>query len=195
VEHRDHHERHRLAEVEQLAGLGGVQHGVDVADVGLHDGRVGHRLEQLQRVRDRDRLVVDVHHPAPGIELVRGLVDVADGGNAGAEVEELGDPLLVAEPDRSLQERPVGPADQRRVRVHPEQLLGGGAVGGGVVGAAERVVVDAGRAGNVDVDAGRRPPVGGVRHVNLLEGRRSRGERLTTQCRTSGVSGTGNLAS
>jgi hypothetical protein len=82
-------------------------------------------------------------------------VDVADGRDPGAEVEELRDARVAAEPDRPLQERAVGSGHEQAVGQGLGQRVAGGTVGGEVVRATERVVVDPGGAWTVDVDAVR----------------------------------------
>ena len=71
--------------------------------------------EQLPAVRDRDRVDVDVDHPGLRVRRLGDLVHVADGRNAGADVEEL--------VDAGVEQRPYGPA----------QELPAGAHGGGEV--------------------------------------------------------------
>jgi hypothetical protein len=148
VQHRDQHQRDRLAEVKhrphhrrrQDLG-GGAQVGLDVG--GPPFGRGG---EQCPRVREHHRVAVHVHDAGRRRHRLRHLVHVAGGGQAGADVEELPDPGF-------RRQEPHGPAEEAAVLAQPgapggpgrQRLVGDGAVGGEVVLAADVVVVHPGR--------------------------------------------------
>jgi hypothetical protein len=84
-------------------------------------------------------------------------VDVADGGDTGADVEELADPGPDEMADRPLQEGPVGPGQLAPVGHRPQRLFGQLPVGCEVVRPAEVVVIHPGRARDRDVDIVRCP--------------------------------------
>ncbi len=84
-----------------------LQHRVGLAQVGVHRARIRVVGEQQLAVRDRERLVVDVDDAAAGIRLLRDLVRVADGRDAGADVQELPDAVARAEADGPAQEGAV----------------------------------------------------------------------------------------
>ncbi len=152
VQDRDHHHGHRLAEIEQAGDLGQLQQQVGAAQVGLHHRGQRVVAEDRAAVGDGDRVDVGVHHPCVRRRRPGDLVHVADGGDTGAQVQELAHTGGDAEPHRPAQERPVGLHDQRKVRPHRDGLLGHLAVRGEVVGTAEVVVVHTGSAGAGEVD-------------------------------------------
>ena len=102
-------------------------------------------LQDFLAVRHRHRVDVDVAHPRRRVDPLGDLVHVADGRDAGADVEELADPGVGEELHRAAQEGPVGLGHQRGLRHGVHHRPGGRPVGGEVVGAAEVVVVHAGR--------------------------------------------------
>jgi len=59
--------------------------------------------QQRPAVGDRHRVVVDVDDPGGRSDRQGDLVDVALGGQAGADVEELPDPHVGEEPDGAAQ--------------------------------------------------------------------------------------------
>nr|BFF02284.1 hypothetical protein GCM10020241_39590 [Streptoalloteichus tenebrarius] len=123
-------------------------------------------VEDRAAVDDGDRVAVDVDDPGVRVDRPGDLVHVADGRDARAQVEELPDPAVQAEPHGPPQERPVGAHDERQVRPEGDGLLRQLAVDREVVRPAEVVVVDPGRAGAGQVDVAGRP-VGTV-HWSLL---------------------------
>src|SRR5919198_214577 len=81
------------------------------------------------------------------------LVGIVGGGQAGADVQELGDPRLADQvADRAAQERPVGPGQGDDVREHIGDPVTDRAVDRVVVLAAEPVVPDPGRVRHAGVD-------------------------------------------
>ncbi len=124
-----------------------------VAQIGLDRGRVGHAVpvQELPAVAHRDGIGIHVDDAGQGVDRLGQRVDVADGGQARANVEELVDALPGQDGDSAAQEGAVGTGGERAVRVHRVQRVEGGAVGREVGVAAERVVVDARRIGPVQV--------------------------------------------
>ena len=113
--------------------------------VGQHCGRVTqvrrdrrHAGGGKQRagVRQHHRIVVDIGHPGTRPDLLGDLVDRRSGGQPGAQVKELADPLASG-PGHSLgQERPVLLDHLGQRRVDPQQHVGLGPVRGKMVLAA-----------------------------------------------------------
>jgi hypothetical protein len=93
------------------------------------------------------------------------LVDVAEGGNAGADVEELGDALGGREAHGAAHERPVRLHDLGKSRQELHGLAGRFPVDLEVVRTAQVVVVDTRNARHRDVDAPWCP--GGTLHLSL----------------------------
>ena len=117
-----------------------------------------------------DRIVIHVDNPGLRGDRLGDLVGVARGGNAGADVEELPDSRLAGEvADGAPEKRPVGAGGEARVRVDLEHCLGGDAVGGEVVLAAEQVVVHPGLVRDADVER---------RRARLLGSAAGQGQRL-----------------
>jgi hypothetical protein len=83
------------------------------------------------------------------VEALGGFMDVADRGDTGTDVEELIEALRHEEVDGALEKGAIGAGDQGRVGLEGDDLLGGTAINGQVVIAAEVVIVHAGRAGLV----------------------------------------------
>ncbi|QUQ68254.1 hypothetical protein JJ691_59990 [Kutzneria sp. CA-103260] len=157
VQDRAHQDHDRLGEVEQPQRLRVVQDAVGVGDVFPDAGRVGVAGEDVEAVGDGDVLVVDVDHAGVGHEALGDLVHVADRGQAGAEVEELADPVLDAMENRSAEERTVVAGEGACLGQDGEDLLGRVPVDLEVVGAVEEVVVHSGDAGPRRVHHGRTP--------------------------------------
>jgi hypothetical protein len=86
---RDHGER--LVEVDEPADLRAVEDRLRVPQVGREDQRGRVVAEQRASVGQHERVVVDVDDTHGRVDVARDLVDVADGGEAGAEVDELPD--------------------------------------------------------------------------------------------------------
>src|SRR5580704_16917183 len=143
VQDGDQHDRHRAAEVQRPRGFGQdllrlTQVGLDV--VGDTFRGAG---EQRPGVRRDDRVVIDVDDAGSGRDGLGHLVNVVVGRHAGADVEELADAGLADQVTRGADaEGSVGPGGGDDVRVDPHGLLGGLAVRGEIVLAAQQVVVD-----------------------------------------------------
>ena len=126
--------------------------------------------QQRAGVGQHHRVVVDVDHAAAGRDVLRDLVGVVRGRDAGADVEELADARLPGQvTHRAGQEGAVGADRVDDVRIGLDRLLAGRPVGGEVVLAAQPVVVDAGdmRHAGVEVQGhlvgGRRGAVARIR--------------------------------
>jgi hypothetical protein len=113
-----------------------------LAQVAPHgDAAIGLR-QQGVRVRDHDRVVVDIGDPRFGAGLPGHLVDRALGGQADADVEELADPRVRSQVAHGQpQELAVGHGLGPGYRYEPHDLLGGYPVGLEVILAAEVVVI------------------------------------------------------
>ncbi len=117
---------------------------------------------------DRHRVVVDVDDPRVGGDGMGDLVDVALGGQAGADVEELPDPCVGEEPHGAAEERAVLQRRARAVGHHGVELLHGLTVDREVVLAAESVVVHPRDVRGGGVDALRKRSV--LAHSRVLLG-------------------------
>src|SRR5690242_18583970 len=107
------------------------------------DARIASQQETT--VGHRRGVGVDIHDPGIGCVATGDIVDVADGGDAGADVEELPDTGRRGEVvDGAAQEGSVGTGLLGQIRYGMSSSLRNLPVGGEVVGAAEEVVVDAG---------------------------------------------------
>src|SRR5262249_43294468 len=119
---------------------GVAQVGVDVVGVPLLAAD-----QQCAGVGQDHRVVVHVDHVAAGRDVLRDLVGVVRGRDAGADVEELADPRLPGQvTHRAGQEGAVGADRVNDVRIGLDRLLTGRPVGGEIVLAAQPVVIDAG---------------------------------------------------
>src|SRR5579863_432936 len=164
----DQHDRHRAAEVQRPRRL--AQDPVRLAQVRVDvvDGTGDRAGQQDACVLQDHRVVVDVHDPGAWRHGLRHLVRVVRRGNAGADVEELGDPGLASQEAHDPgEERPVGPdrLDDPRVRGHDR--VPRRAVGGEVVLAAEPVIVHAGAVRHAGVNA---VPVTGIGAATRVHG-------------------------
>jgi hypothetical protein len=74
-------------------------------------------------VRDGDRIMVDVDHLRAGIDRLGHLVHIADGRNAGSEIEELVDPGLAQVDHDTSQELPCIAQNRRQPRHRPQNVL------------------------------------------------------------------------
>ena len=152
VQHRHDHHRDRLCEVQQPGDLRVGQDRLRVAQVLLEHRGALVAGQDLLAVRHRHRVHVDVDDARLPVDPLGDLVHVADGGDAGADVEELADAGLGEVLHGPAQERAVGLGHQWRLRHRLHHRAGGRPIGGEVVRAAEVVVVHAGDAGAFDVD-------------------------------------------
>jgi hypothetical protein len=109
VQQAEHHHGRRFGEVDYPGGSG--QDGVRVPRVGVDVLAAALRCtgQQRLRVRQHDRVVVDVDDPRLRRRPLRHLVGVAGGGQAGADVEELPEAGLGRQVVHGgREERPVG---------------------------------------------------------------------------------------
>jgi hypothetical protein len=178
AEHAHEHDRDRLVEVQDFAGLGNDQIRIVIVRVDVRCHALGSRVDQQHpRVRQHDRIVVDVHDPRLRRDRLGDLVGVLHGGQAGADVEELANPGFPGQEPHDANEklsRLLGHSD------HVEELqrgVTGVPVGLVVVLTSHPVVPDAGRTRHVEVD----PTVGfllvpHIHHVKLPSRRSSRPE-------------------
>ena len=109
-------------------------------------------------MRDRHRVDVDVDDPRLRVDPLGDLVDVADGRDAGADVEELVDATAGQLGDRPAQERPSGAHGVGEIGGHGGDLLGELPVDLEVVRAAQEVVVDPRRTRSAEIDLRRERP-------------------------------------
>jgi hypothetical protein len=100
-----------------------------------------------------DRVVVDVDGPHGWVDLPGDLMHVALGGQARADVEDLGDSRVAHQiTDHAAQEGPVGLAAGRRIGRHPQSGLYDLTVSGEIVLATQESVVHAGNVGRFCVN-------------------------------------------
>ena len=152
VQHRHHQQADGTAEVEQREGLRVVQNGVHIAHIVLDRDTVRIVHQQLFTVGNGDRVDVDVDYPGLRVDALGHLVDVAEGGNAGAQVEELVDPGLDHEPDGTVHERAVRLGDQPDLGQQIHDLAAVFTIDGEVVRPTEPVVVTARHIRLADID-------------------------------------------
>jgi hypothetical protein len=147
VQHGQQQDRDRAGEVQHGAGL--LQDGGRVADVAV---QVGARLgagpggQQGAAVGQDQRVVVGIHHPAGGADLLRDLVGGSGCGQPGADVEELADPQARGGvPGDPLPEGPVRPRRGDYFGPRPGDLAGYLPVGRVMVFPAQPARVHPGR--------------------------------------------------
>jgi MFS family permease len=148
VQDGDEHQRDGLAEVEHLPGhrvgqdgRGLTQVGLDVSGAAIRSGG-----QQGARVREDQRVVVDVDDARGRRGRLGDFVHVAGGGQPGPDVEELPDARLFRQvADRAAEERAVLTPGDATAWPGGEYLLRHLAVGREVVLAADAVVVHPGR--------------------------------------------------
>lgn len=92
----------------------------------------------------RHRIDIDIDHPGNGIGALGDLVHVADGRDAGADIEKLVDPLIEEKADGPAQEGTVGLQGEGGFREDTQDRLSGLAVDGDVMEATEEIVIHAG---------------------------------------------------
>jgi hypothetical protein len=131
--------------------------------------------QQGPRVREHDRVVVHVHHPALRRDRLSDLVRVAGRRDAGPDVEELADLRLGGEvADSAAEERPVCLRGEGHLRVDLEHRLGRRPVSGVIVLAAQHVVVYPGLVRPAGVERQRPHAVGScclvAAHLHALRG-------------------------
>jgi hypothetical protein len=100
-----------------------AQHGAGLAQVGHDDLRVRGLAKQRGGVRQDHRVVVHVDHPGLRHDLPHQLMRVALGGQPGADVDELAQPLTRQPPGGALMKHAVGPGRAADLRHEcPEPL-------------------------------------------------------------------------
>jgi hypothetical protein len=156
VEHRDHQQPDRPAQVEQPGDLRGLEHRLGLTDVRPHDRGVVVTGDDHLGVCDGHLVAVHIDHAAVRIGPLGDLVHVSHGRDARAEVEELGDAFFDHEQHRPAQEGPVPAGLDIHVRKSAQHPVGRLPVDREVVAAAQQVVVDTGGAGFIEVDPVRR---------------------------------------
>jgi len=108
MQHRDQHDRHRLAEVQGFGGPGEDRARVAQVRVEVGGGAFPGAGEQGARVREDEGVVVDVDDPAVRRGGLGHFMGVVRGGQPGADVQELADALGPGQvPDRPGEKRPV----------------------------------------------------------------------------------------
>jgi hypothetical protein len=141
VDDRVHDQADRLPEVEEATDLLHREQLVRRRDIGEDHGRRGVIREQRLSVQVHARVVVHVHDAGRGVDRLGDLVRVLYRGQAGPEVEELGDALADHVPDGAAK---GGAVEARAVAVVAHRLDRRGghrAIDGEVVLAAEDRVV------------------------------------------------------
>ncbi len=170
VEHGHEQKRDRTIEVEQPADLWTPQDRLGGAEIGRDDGGPLVTVEDGPAVGDGDRVVVDVDHSGGGVRRLGYLVDVAEGGDAGTDVQELIHTLADGVAHGAPHEGAVGLHDLRQSGKCRDRPAAGLAVGLEVVRAAQVVVVDPGHARHRQVDSLGGP--GGTLHQSVAPAHR-----------------------
>jgi len=155
--------RHGPGEVQRLGRPG--QDLVRIAQVRVEIvGRAfGVAGQQRGGVGQDDRVVVHVDDPGFRRDGLGDLVGAVEGGQAGADVEELPDAHLPGQvPHGAAHERAGGAGDDSDVGEGGQELVAGRAVDGVVVLSAEPVVPDPGRVRHGRVELGRVPAARGA---------------------------------
>jgi hypothetical protein len=177
------HQADRLVPVEQLAG--GGEDAFGVTQVALDRERPLVVGQQRRRVRHHHRVVVQVNDAHVRVVALGDLMDVLRGGQARADIEQLGHPRVADQ----VADRPG-----ENIALHPHACLRGGHAGQDPLGqrpvdreivtAAEQVVVNARTIRTGRVDLGR------LGHVRTLKpGTRSseHNREQSSQLRYTGV--------
>ncbi len=134
MEHRRHQQTHGLAEIEQLTGVGVIEHAFGVAEVGRDEPGVALAGQQGVGVHPDQRVVVHVDDAGVRGHLAHRLVGVVLGRQARPEVEELMDALGARHPPgRPLVKPAVRPGRVGQLRHPGPDLLGRVPVGREVV--------------------------------------------------------------
>jgi hypothetical protein len=165
----DHHDRDGLGEVERAPR--GSQDLLRVPDVGVDVVGGSQRVagQQGPGVDQDQRVIVDVDDPGLGRDALCQLVGVVGRRQAGPEVEELPDTGLAGqEPDGPAEESAAGLGEITDLRELAEHRVGGVAVGGEIVLAAEQVIPDPGTVRHADVQPGMQIRIRTARHPNAF---------------------------
>jgi menaquinone-9 beta-reductase len=117
-QHGDEQQADRPAEVDQSPGAVVGEDLLGVTQVGFDDGGAGVAGEDGLAVGDGDRVHLDVGDAGGGVGLLGGLVHVALGRDAGADVQELADAGPGQEPYRPAEELPVSQGERPGVGIH-----------------------------------------------------------------------------
>src|SRR6266511_223950 len=157
VQHRSEHHGDWLGGVGLLMTLYVVEHLIGPTDVALDEGHLVGGGQQGVDVHLHDRVAVDVDDLGGRVHGVDHLVHAGRGGNPGAEVDDLPDPLLGEEPHRAQRKRAVGPGEQALVRYDHEEQVCDLPAYRAVLLAGQQVVIDPRRTryGRVDPDRPR----------------------------------------
>ena len=108
-------------------------------------------------MRDGDRVNVDIDHLGTRAALLRDLVHVPLGRDAGPDIQELADAGLREEPHCPAEKVAVGPGDGPDAGVGRGQRPADVLVGQEIVAAAQQVVINPGAVRPLDVDLRRNP--------------------------------------
>ena len=144
VQDRDQQHAHGLGQIDEAGQRRIPQERPRIPQVTGQGDDAGVERHEAACVRDHHRVVVHVGDPGPRQHRAGGLMRARAGGQAGADIDELGDILAGHVRDRAGQERPVLPGQLRQPRVRGQQPGRLIPVGGEVRAAPEQVVIDAG---------------------------------------------------
>src|SRR5262249_52363696 len=133
VQHRDQEHDRGLGRVDEPAQVRIGEDDLGVAQVGVDDGGAVVARQDGAPVGDGGRVPVHVDDAGVWVDLLGHIVDVALGGDAGAEVDELVDAGLAEVAYASAQEGPVDAGQARYVGHRLQDLLGELAVDGEVM--------------------------------------------------------------
>ena len=141
MEYRGHQQADRLVQVDQLEQSRVVEDGVRVPQVGADHPDGALALEDVVAVQLDQRVQVDVDDTSVGHGPLHDVVGVADGGQAGPDVDELPDALGGDVPRGPLMETAVTPRGVGQLGHFGAYLLRRHPVHFVIVLAAEVVVV------------------------------------------------------
>src|ERR1700761_7025613 len=105
-------------------------------------------------MRDDDGVAVDVRDPSVRLDLPRDLAGGGRGRHPAAHVDELAYPLVGGPRHRASEELLVLHGARQQIRKGLDQSVPEGPVGGEIVLAADKIVVDAGDRGSIWVKVG-----------------------------------------
>src|SRR5204863_7341321 len=169
----------RLIEVDQLCGLGVGEDAFRLADIGVDYADMLISGYPMSGERGNNRIGVYAYDPGGRVGSQRDVVDAAYREQATAEIKKLADAGGGGgEPHCRAEEGAIGPDGGHDLRDDREQLVGGLSVDREVVAAAEEVVVDPGRVGEVE-----------VHHLGCCPQRHVTGHERTTDAQRQGWAG------